>query len=158
MRRADRAQDRDFCLSVIDRCTHGVAALTTGEDTPYCLPLSFVRVGNSLYFHCAREGRKVELLKRCPRICITFVAQDDPNFEVPNNYTTYFQSAIVTGTVVLVEDDQEKIDGLRALCQKLTPQYMTEGLFNAAIQHSLSVTSVLRVDMDDLSGKAKKKR
>ena len=38
MRRADRAQDRDFCLSVIDRCTHGVAALTTGEDTPYCLP------------------------------------------------------------------------------------------------------------------------
>ena len=102
MRRADRAQDRDFCLSVIDRCTHGVAALTTGEDIPYCLPLSFVRVGNSLYFHCAREGRKVELLKRCPRICITFVAQDDPNFEAPNNYTTYFQSAIVTGTVVLV--------------------------------------------------------
>ena len=99
----------------------------------------------------------MELLKRCPRICITFVAQDDPNFEAPNNYTTYFQSAIVTGTVVLVEDNQEKVDGLRALCQKLTPQYMTEGLFNAAIQHSLSVTSVWRVDMDDLSERPRRK-
>ncbi len=158
MRRSDRAQDRDFCLSVIDRCTHGVAALATGEDTPYCLPLSFVRVGDSLYFHCAREGRKVELLKRYPRVCITFVDQDDPSFEAPHNYTTYFRSAIVTGTAVLVEDEQEKIEGLRALCQKLTPQYMTEDLFNAAIRHSLSITSVWRVDMDELSGKAKKKK
>ena len=75
-----------------------------------------------------------------------------------SNYTTYFRSAIVTGTAVLVEDEQEKIEGLRALCQKLTPQYMTEDLFNAAIRHSLSITSVWRVDMDELSGKAKKKK
>ena len=53
MRRMDRAQDRAFCLELMDRCTHGVMALSTGEDTPYCLPLSFVRVDNALYFHCA---------------------------------------------------------------------------------------------------------
>ena len=156
MRRADRAQDRDFCLSVIDRCTHGVAALTTGEDTPYCLPLSFVRVGNSLYFHCAREGRKVELLKRCPRICITFVAQDDPNFEAPNNYTTYFQSAIVTGTAQEVTGEAEKIAALRALCRKLTPDRM-DG-FDAAVSKSLKVTSVWRISMEEVTGKAKLRR
>ena len=53
MRRNDRAQDRDFSLALIDRCTHGVMAVSTGEPTPYCLPLSFVRVGEDLYFHCA---------------------------------------------------------------------------------------------------------
>ncbi len=157
MRRADRAQDRDFCLSVIDRCTHGVAALTTGEDTPYCLPLSFVRVGNSLYFHCAREGRKVELLKRCPRICITFVAQDDPNFEVPNNYTTYFQSAVVIGRASEVTEPEEKAEALRALCRKLTPHDLGEGL-EKAIEKSLSVTAVWRVSMDQVTGKAKLKK
>ena len=62
MRRLDREQDRQFALSLIDRCTHGVMALSTGEDTPYCLPLSFVRVGDDLYFHCAAQGRKLELL------------------------------------------------------------------------------------------------
>ena len=44
MRRSDRAQDRDFSLALIDRCTHGVMALSTGEAVPYCLPLSFVRI------------------------------------------------------------------------------------------------------------------
>ncbi len=44
MRRDDRAQDRDFSLALIDRCTHGVMALSTGEPLPYCLPLSFVRI------------------------------------------------------------------------------------------------------------------
>ena len=38
MRRNDRAQDRDFALSLIDRCTHGVLAVSTGESVPYCLP------------------------------------------------------------------------------------------------------------------------
>ena len=33
MRRLDREQDRQFALSLIDRCTHGVMALSTGEDT-----------------------------------------------------------------------------------------------------------------------------
>ena len=70
MRRLDREQDRQFALSLIDRCTHGVMALSTGEDTPYCLPLSFVRVGDDLYFHCAAQGRKLELLRRCSSVCL----------------------------------------------------------------------------------------
>ena len=44
MRRQDRAQDRAFSLELIDRCTHGVIAISTGEPASYCLPLSFARV------------------------------------------------------------------------------------------------------------------
>ena len=82
MRRNDRARGADFSLALIDRCTHGVMSLTTGEDVPYCLPLSFVRVGEDLYFHCAQQGRKVDLLRRFPRVCITFIGQDAPAFEL----------------------------------------------------------------------------
>ena len=96
MRRLDREQDRQFALSLIDRCTHGVMALSTGEDTPYCLPLSFVRVGDDLYFHCAAQGRKLELLRRCSSVCVTFVGDDRPHFQPPAMYSTYFQSAVVT--------------------------------------------------------------
>ena len=76
MRRSDREQSREFSLALIDRCTHGVAAISTGEDTPYCLPLSFVRVEDRLYFHCAKEGRKLDLLRENPRMCVTFVGGD----------------------------------------------------------------------------------
>ena len=153
MRRLDREQDRQFALSLIDRCTHGVMALSTGEDTPYCLPLSFVRVGDDLYFHCAAQGRKLELLRRCSSVCVTFVGADRPHFQPPAMYSTYFQSAVVTGTAVELLDPEEKREALRALCQKLTPDCM-DG-FGAAMEKSLSVTSVWKIRMEEVSGKAK---
>ena len=140
MRRTDRAQDRAFALSLIDRCTHGVMAISTGEDTPYCIPLSFVRVEDTLYFHCARQGRKVELLRRCPQVCVTFVGEDRPAFVAPAMYTTYFQSVVVTGTAYEITGPAEKTAALRALCQKVTPEHM-DG-FEAAMEKSLSVTAV----------------
>lgn len=156
MRRLDREQNRDFSLALIDRCTHGVVALSTEDGTPYCLPLSLVRVDDSLYFHCAREGRKVDLLRKNPRVCVTFVGQDIPAFVPPAMYTSYFQSVIVTGTAIEVTDDQEKIDALRALCQKLTPDHMGDS-FQQAVSASLCVTGVWRIDMDQITGKAKLK-
>lgn len=156
MRRSDRARDLDFSLALIDRCTHGVMALSTGEEVPYCLPLSLVRVGDDLYFHCAHQGRKIDLLRRFPQVCVTFVGEDRPAFEAPAEYTTYFQSAIVTGTAGEVTDPGEKIEALRALCQKVTPEHM-DG-FDAAIEKSLAVTAVWKVHMEEISGKAKVKK
>lgn len=153
MRRTDRAQDRSFSLSVIDRCTHGVMSLSTGEPTPYCLPLSFVRIEDALYFHCAREGRKVDLLRRFPQVCITFVGEDRPVFAAPAMYTTFFQSAIVTGTASEVTDPAEKTAALRALCQKVVPDHM-DG-FVSALDQSLDVTAVWKVQIAEVTGKAK---
>lgn len=153
MRRNDRAQGRDFSLALIDRCIHGVMALSTGEAVPYCLPLSFVRVGDELYFHCAREGRKVDLLRRFPQVCVTFVGNDQPAFVPPAMYTTYFQSAIVTGTACEITDPSEKTEALRALCQKVTPEHM-EG-FAAAMEKSLAVTAVWKIHIEEIAGKAK---
>ena len=153
MRRNDRAQGREFSLALIDRCTHGVIALSTGEAVPYCLPLSFVRLEDALYFHCAQEGRKLELLRRFPQVCVTFVGDDRPVFVPPAMYSTYFQSVIVTGTASEVSDPLEKTEALRALCQKTIPEYM-DG-FPAAVKKSLSVTAVWKIHMEEISGKAK---
>ena len=156
MRRADRQQDRAFALDLIDRCSHGVVAISSGEDTPYCLPLSLVRVEDALYFHCARAGRKLDLLRRNPRVCVTFVGEDTPVCLEPAMYSTYFQSAIVTGTAQEVTGEAEKIAALRALCRKLTPDRM-DG-FDAAVSKSLKVTSVWRISMEEVTGKAKLRR
>lgn len=50
MRRKDREMDREFGLKVIDKATYGVLAMVD-EGKPYCIPLSIVRDGNTLYFH-----------------------------------------------------------------------------------------------------------
>lgn len=156
MRRKDRQRDEAFCLDLIDKATNGVMAIATGEDTPYCLPLSFVRAEKSLYFHCAKEGRKIDLLRANPKVCVTFIGYDSPTYQAEdNNFTTLFASAIVTGSAHEVTEDDEKIEALRALCKKLLSQAMTGDNFDRAIQTSLPVTAVWRIDLEDISGKAR---
>jgi len=158
MRRSDRQQDLDFSLAVIDRCSHGTVAFSTGDEMPYCIPLSLVRVDNSLYFHCAAEGTKIRLLRKNPRVCVSFVAQDAPGLEEPHNFTTFYQSAVATGTAHEVTEDEEKIAALRALCEKTTPSFMTPERFDAAIRSALSITAVWRIDMEEITGKAKRRK
>ena len=103
--------------------------------------------------HCAREGRKVDLLRRFPQVCITFVGEDRPVFAAPAMYTTFFQSAIVTGPASEVTDPAEKTAALRALCQKVVPDHM-DG-FASALEQSLDVTAVWKVQITEITGKAK---
>lgn len=156
MRRSDRAQSLEFAQALIDRCTYGVVAISTGEDTPYCLPLSLVRVDNRLYFHCAKQGRKLDLLHRNPKVCVTFVGTSEPAYVESNNtFTDYFQSAMVTGTASEVLEDDEKIEALRALCTKVTPEGMSGDNFERAVSGSLAVTGVWRIEMEEITAKAK---
>lgn len=149
MRRTDRQRDAAFALEVIDRCEYGVVAFATG-DAPYCLPLSLVRVGETLYFHCALEGTKLELLRRDPRVFVTFVGS---NQAATTAFTTYFQSACVQGTAFEVTDPDAKVEALRALCQRLTPENMAN--FDRAIAKSLPVTGVWGIRMESVTGKEK---
>lgn len=152
MRRKDRERDREFAYGVIDRCEYGVMALA-GEE-PYCVPLSFVRLGDALYFHCALQGRKLELLRADPRVCVSFVTDTQPLYIAEElNYTTFFRSAVVTGRAFEVTDAREKTEALRALCQKLMPNDMAD--FDKAAAKSLSVTGVWGVRIDQAVGKEK---
>ena len=153
MRRKKQVLPESDCLSILDRGTAGVLALSGDDGYPYAVPISYVREGDTLYFHCAQEGRKLELLRRFPQVCVTFVGDDRPAFVPPAMYTTYFQSAIVTGTASEVTDPEEKTAALRALCQKLTPEHMDS--FEAAVKTSLAVTAVWKIHMEDITGKAK---
>jgi hypothetical protein len=150
MRRTDREKDRAFALDVIDRCEYGVAAFATGDGVPYCIPLSLARVGEELYFHCALEGTKLDLLRANPAVCISFVAS---NVAAKDKFTTYYQSAVVVGTAYEILEDSAKVQALRALCQKLTPDNMPA--FDRAIEQSLSRTGVWGIHIQQVTGKEK---
>lgn len=149
MRRKDRERDRDFGLAVIDACEYGTVALQ--GDEPYCLPLSLVRVGEDLYFHCALEGKKIDLLRKNPNVWVSFVGE---NVAATDDFTTYFRSAMVRGTAFEVTDAEEKVAALRALCEKLTPTNMPA--FDREVARSFAVTGIWKIHMGEITAKEKK--
>jgi len=150
MRRKDRERDREFGLKVIDECEYGTVAIQ-GEQ-PYCLPLSLVRVGEDLYFHCALEGKKLDLLRKNNAVWVSFVGE---NVAAEDDFTTYFRSAMVRGTATAVTDEAEKIAALRALCEKLTPAHMPA--FAGEVARSFAVTGIWKIHMDEITAKEKRK-
>ncbi|MCJ7619404.1 MAG: pyridoxamine 5'-phosphate oxidase family protein, partial [Anaerolineae bacterium] len=66
MRRAEREiKDREAIEDILRRATVCRLAVCDG-NVPYVVPLSFGYADNCLYFHSAREGRKIETIKANP--------------------------------------------------------------------------------------------
>jgi nitroimidazol reductase NimA-like FMN-containing flavoprotein (pyridoxamine 5'-phosphate oxidase superfamily) len=122
MRRKDREMPRDFAEAVIDKkCRFAVMATVNPDGTPYCVPLSVVRDGEWLYFHCAREGHKIDNLTHRNRVCVSCVG--DTSLP-PDYFTVAYESATVFGTAEEVTEREERIRALRLICERYTPANM----------------------------------
>lgn len=81
MRRTDR-QVKDFSeiCAILDKCQVMRLGLCDGQR-PYVVPVNFgyeVRQGQIwLYFHCANQGRKLDMLKRNPSVCFEMDCEHD---------------------------------------------------------------------------------
>lgn len=151
MRRKDRWMPEEFAWEVVDKCAYAFLAMTAEDGSPYGLPVTIARGGRAVYFHSAMEGRKVECLRRSPRVCLACVG----NTQVPpGKFTTLFESAVLFGTAEEVTEDDEKIHALQLLCQRHTPENMEA--FPRAIAKSLGRTGVWRINVEEISGKAKR--
>lgn len=151
MRRKDRQMSEAFAWEVVDKCEYAFLAMSAEDGAPYGLPVTIVRSGNAVYFHSAMEGRKIDCLRREPRVCLTCVG--DTQIQ-QNRFTTLFESAVAFGTASEVTDDAEKIEALRILCQRHTPDHMAG--FDAAIRASLKRTAVWKITVEEITGKAKR--
>ncbi len=76
MRRAEREITRPEDLAEVLR-EAGVLFLALQDDpAPYVIPLSFGWEPGRLYLHTAREGRKLDLLRRNPAVGFSACAGD----------------------------------------------------------------------------------
>ena len=84
-RRKRQALPPEACRAILEGGTSGVLALAEEGGYPYAVPLSYVYDGECLYFHCARAGHKLELIRRDGRASFCVTGQDQV---VPAEYTT----------------------------------------------------------------------
>jgi hypothetical protein len=150
MRRKDRQMPEEFAWQVVDKCEYAFLAMTAEDGAPYGLPVTIVRKGGAVYFHSAMEGRKIDCLRKSPRVCLTCVGDTQVQ---QDRFTTLYESAVAFGTAAEVTEDGEKIEALRLLCQRHTPGNM--GNFDQAIAASLPRTAIWKITIEKITGKAK---
>ena len=175
MRRSRQELGRDDTLAIMRRGTAGVLALSgcaaTG-DFAYAVPLSYVfveedawsrvlgpdglspwepadgRVIGRIFFHGARTGTKLEAIAADGRASFTVIDQDQI---VPEEYTTYFRSAMAFGYARVIDDDRERLRALEALAEKYSPE-LPEGRA-AEIADQFDRTAMIELAVVRLTGK-----
>lgn len=152
MRRKDRAiEDLEEICAIIAACDHCHLAMVD-DSAPYAVPLNFgwERDGERvrLYFHCAKEGRKMDILRRSAQVAFSFVREYGVvEAATACNYGYHYESVLGSGRAVFLEDATEKaaaLDRIMAKYGETTPSYGKESLKNVA---------VFRVDVEDICGK-----
>lgn len=149
MRRKKQALSQEICGAILRRSTSGVLALLGDDDYPYAVPISYVYDGEKIYFHSAKQGHKLDAIRRSPRASFCVIDQDQV---VPEEYTTYFRSVIVFGTIRILEEEQEKRAAIEALALKYAPEDTDEHRQNA-IDREWAPLCMLEMTPEHISGK-----
>lgn len=108
---------------ILNSCKDGVLAVIGDMGYPYTIPLNYVYCNGKIYFHCAREGHKLDAIRSNPKVSFCVVEKNDV---IEEEFTTYFRSAVAFGTARIVEDPEERSAAFMALTEKLCPHMPKE--------------------------------
>ena len=151
MRRSDKEiSERDEIKAILKEANHVTIAMSI-DNEPYLATLShgYDSTRNCVYFHCAQEGKKVEILKLNP--LVWGQALIDNGYQ-QGSCDHLYRTAQFRGKVTFVEDQAEKIHALEVLIRHLD-ENPEEVIARQITPQSTGRILVGRIDIDYLSGK-----
>jgi hypothetical protein len=148
MRRKDKEiKDITAIEEILSRAT--VCRLGLCEaNQPYVVPLCFGYKDNVLYFHCASQGKKLEILRKNNNVC--FEVDIDCEIVKANKACDWgmkYKSVIGFGKAVFIEDAELKRKALDVIMQ----QY-SEGTFEYP-EEAIKNTTIIKVEIESMTGK-----
>ncbi|MBQ4133028.1 MAG: pyridoxamine 5'-phosphate oxidase family protein [Desulfovibrionaceae bacterium] len=151
MRRKDKLiTDPERLHQIISDSPYMVMGLAN-DNVPYAVPLDFVFDGENIYFHCAREGRKLDMLARNPEVWLLFVNYGGIFSSKADgtacSYSTRFASVMARGRAEIIDDPEQKKHVFKLMMAKIGKEDLPlrPGM--------LEVTCVVKVNIQEMEGK-----
>ena len=150
MKRKERQLSTELTEKILNKSTSGILSVIGDDGYPYGVPVSYAYSDGKIFFHCAKEGHKVDAIKNNPKVSFTVIAQDDV---IPEKYGTDFASVIVFGKASFVEDPEEMLQSHIHIIEKYSNEYYDGGIeyFNKA----KAAMRMVKIDIEHITGKGK---
>jgi len=154
MRRTDReVKDIIEILKIVDKAKILHLALFD-DEYPYIVPLHYGYEYKDgilvFYIHAAKEGHKLDLIRRNRNVCIELECDVEPlgDGDIPCEYGSTFASVVGRGYAEILDDAEEKIKGLKLLMLNQTGR---EFEFD---EKMAGTVAILKVTVPSFSAKA----
>jgi nitroimidazol reductase NimA-like FMN-containing flavoprotein (pyridoxamine 5'-phosphate oxidase superfamily) len=156
MRRQNREiVDINEKMDIIKKCK--VCRIGLSENNiPYIIPLNYGYIFENylltLYFHSAVEGKKLNIIKNNNNGCFE-IDCDNKLIEGENacNYSYAYKSIIGFGKIIILENIEEKINGLNMIMKH---QIEKEAKYNFT-EEQIKNVCVYKMVVDNFTGKQK---
>jgi nitroimidazol reductase NimA-like FMN-containing flavoprotein (pyridoxamine 5'-phosphate oxidase superfamily) len=115
--------DRREMEEIIRKCQVCHIAMVDPEGMPYVLPFNFGYDDGIIYFHSAGTGKKINILKKKPDVCVEFSTDYFLRFQdekVGCSYTMKYRSVLAYGKVEFIEDLQHKTEIMNKVMKNYT--------------------------------------
>ncbi len=149
MRRFKQQISEEACIRVLQQETRGVLSMHGENGYPYAIPLNhyYDAADGALYFHGAKEGNKIDLLRQCSKVCYTVY---DAGYRREGEWALNVQSVVVFGEISPVTDEVKAREICTALCRKFTDD---EAYLQWELQNALPRVQCLKLTPVHMTGK-----
>ncbi len=158
MRRSDReVTDINDIYSIINGCDYLTLSLNDEDGYPYSIIMNYgfdVIDGKPvIYLHGAKEGKKLDLIRRDRRCCFTMSRNHSLELGKVACATTWkYESVCGRGKLSFIEGD-EGIAALKSIMKKYDPEHEHE--FD---ERHLKAVVIMRLDIESLTGKRRDRK
>lgn len=154
MRKIDREikdiKELEEILQKADVCRIAFAV----DGTPYIVTMNFGYIWKdrlTLYFHCAKEGKKLELMKQNNTVCFEMdIDHEIVRAENACDWGMKYRSIVGLGLLESITDENEKKKGLDCIMDHY--RFAGEKEYG---EKAFNLTEVLRLTVTEFTGKKK---
>lgn len=154
IRRKDKEITDETQLKKVLKSSKYVTIALCKDNQPYLVSLShgYDEEHHCLYFHCAKEGKKLVYLKSNNVVWGQTLLDFGPSED--DDCSQLYASVHFSGKVTLIEDVDEKCRAIECMINQLgkNPEALKAKLNNDRLKN----TAIGRIDIDYMSGKKSK--
>lgn len=148
MRRKGQQMTDEACRAALRRGKEGVLAVAGDDGYPYAVPVNYFYDGEKVYLHCAKEGHKIDAVRRSDKVSFCVIDEDEV---VPEEYSTAYRSVILFGRARLIEDPAAMTGLLDALAARFVKDAPPERA--AYIRKYIAAVAVMEITVEHMTGK-----
>ena len=137
------------CLEILKKEKRGVLSLLGDDGYPYGIPLNhfFSEEDNKIYFHCAKEGHKIDAIKNYEKASFCVY---DSGYRKDGEWFLNINSVIIFGKIRLVTD----LEITRKICINLVQKFTDdEKYLEKELQNALPRVQCLEFEIEHMTGK-----
>jgi nitroimidazol reductase NimA-like FMN-containing flavoprotein (pyridoxamine 5'-phosphate oxidase superfamily) len=148
MRRKDKEISDKSAIETIIKNARVCRLGMINANHPYIVPLCFGYHLNSLYFHSALKGLKLDLIRANPNVCFEFdTLLETMESDNACDFSMKYQSVVGTGKAVFVDGLDEKHQALEIIKSQYSDKQFKYP------ENMVKATAVIKVEIESMTGK-----